>query len=154
MLEHKDVLRVHEELSRIARQSGLQWLLDDVARQIALGKESTKDIKVKSTVQGNYADFTPRRKGRPAKFVVTQSFSEREQLLLLIEAIEAASVGLSLGLSNAYSIIDEACQNYCALGFAPDTEGAEVRYVKSDVLLDKPAVEKLQRLLQELKEAV
>jgi hypothetical protein len=102
MLEPQEALQVYKELSGIARQVGLQWLLDDVERQIALGKEFPKEIQFEFNVQGHDAEFLSKRKGRSAKFIVTQPFSGREQLLLLIEAIEAASIGLTRGLVNPY----------------------------------------------------
>jgi len=94
------------------------------------------------------------KKGRPAKFIITQPYSEREKLILLVEAIEAASVGLSRGLLNAYEVIGEHLHSLDALGFAPDTEESELRYVKRDFLNKKEAVLRLDKLLHELKEAI
>lgn len=154
MLEPKEAKEVYRSLSQIVSGEGLEWLLHDVRRQIALGKQSTKEIQVKSTVQGYDADYAPKRKGRPAKFVITQPYSEQEKLHLLIEAIEATSVGLSRGLLNAYEIIGGHLKNLDALGFAPDTEESEVKYVKRDLLEKRAAVFRLSELLRELKEAI
>jgi len=158
MLESKEAKEVYSSLSQIVSGEGLEWLLHDVRRQIELGKQSTKEIQVKSTVQGYdadyHADYPPKRKGRPAKFVITQPYSEQEKLHLLIEAIEATSVGLSQGLLNAYEIIGGHLKNLDALGFAPDTEESEVKYVKRDLLEKKAAVFRLSELLLELKEAI
>lgn len=154
MLEPKEASDAYRELSQIATGEGLQWLLEDVERQIALGKQATKHIQVESTVRGPDADYLPKKKGRPARFIVTGPYSEREKLLLLIEALEAASVGLSRGLLNTYEIIRQDLQDLDALGFAPDTEGSDIMYVKSDFLRKKPDVMRLGELLQELREAV
>ncbi len=154
MLESKEAKEVYSSLSQIVSGEGLEWLLHDVRRQIELGKQSTKEIQVKSAVQGYDADYPPKRKGRPAKFVITQPYSEQEKLHLLIEAIEATSVGLSRGLLNAYEIIGGYLKNLDALGFAPDTEESEVKYVKRDLLEKRAAVFRLSELLLELKEAI
>jgi len=154
MLEPKEAKEVYLLLSQIVSGEGLEWLLYDVKRQIALGKQSTKEIQVKSKVQEYDAEHLPKRRGRPAKFVITQPYSEQEKLHLLIEAIEATSVGLSQGLLNAYEIIGGHLKNLNALGFAPDTEESEVKYVKRDFLKKKAAVFRLSELLRELKEAI
>lgn len=154
MLEPREATEVYRKLSEIARAEGLDWLIGDVERQIALGKEGTKDIQVESTPRGLYADHLPKRKGRPAKFIVTQPFTEREKLHLLIEALEAASVGLSLGILNSYEIIGEGLGGVQAIGFAPDTEGSEVMFVRPDILKRKDSVLRLEQLLRELKEVV
>jgi hypothetical protein len=154
MLEPKEARKVYESLSKILTDEGLEWLLQDVQRQIALGKQSTKEIQVESTVGASTAGHHTKKKGRPAKFIVTQPYSEREKLILLVEAIEAASVGLSRGILNTYEVIGEHLHNLDALGFAYDTEESELRYVKRDFLDKKKAVFRLDELLHELKEAI
>ncbi len=154
MLEPRAASKVYSELSEIIRLEGLDWLIVDVERQIALGKAGTKDIQVESTRQGLHSDYFPKRKGRPAKFIVTQPFTEREKLHLLIEALEAASVGLSLGILNSYEIINEGLRDEKTIGFAPDTEGSDVMFVKPDILSRKDSVLRLEQLLRELKEVV
>ena len=154
MLEPREAAEVYHKLSEIVRAQELHWLIDDVERQIALGKEGTKDIQVESTSRGVPADHLPKRKGRPAKFIVTQPFDEREQLHLLIEALEAVSVGLSLGILNSYEIIGETLSGVQTIGFAPDTEGSKITLVEPDIKGRKGTVLRLEQLLRELKEVV
>lgn len=154
MLEPREAAEVYRKLSEIARTEGLDWLINDVERQIALGKEGTKDIQVESTPRGVQADHLTKRKGRPAKFIVTQPFTEHEKLHLLIEALEAASVGLSLGILTSYEIIGEGLRGVQTIGFAPDTEGSEVMFVGPDILGRKESVLRLDQVLRELKEVV
>ena len=154
MLEPKEAQEVFRSLSQIASQEGLDWLLHDVQRQIDLGKQSTKEIQVESTVKGYEAGYLPKKKGHPAKFIVTQPYSEQEKLHLLIEAIEAASIGLSRGIFDTFETIGWHLKSLDVLGFAPDTEESERIYVKRDLLEKKQAVVRLSELLQELKEAI
>jgi hypothetical protein len=154
MLDLKEAEEVFRELSDIVREVGLDWLITDVRRQISLGKQGTRDIQVEATLRSPHAEYLPKRKGRKAEFIVTQPLTERERLHLLIEALEAASVGLSLGIVNCYETIGGGIQDLQSLGFAADTEGSEVVHVTHDILMRKESVVKLQILLRELKEAV
>ena len=154
MLEPREASEVYHRLSEIARAHKLDWLLEDVERQIALGKEGTKDIQVESTLRSVPTDPLPKRKGRLAKFIVTQPFTEHEKLHLLIEALEAVSVGLSLGILNSYEILGETLRGVQTIGFAPDTEGSEITLIEPDIPRRKDSVTRLEQLLKELKEEV
>ncbi len=154
MLEQKEAQALYHRLSQIVSGEGLDWLLRDVERQIALGTETTKKIKLEGKTQGYDLEHHPKRKGPPAKFIVTQPYSDREKLHILIEAVEATSVGLSLGMLDVYETIGEQLQNLDALGFAPDTGESQIKYVKRDLLEKKQAILRLSELLGELKEAI
>ncbi len=131
MLEPREAEDVYAELSKLVRAQGLDWLIADV-----------------------YPDTFPQRRGRKAAFVVTRPFTEREKLSLLIEALEAASVGLSLGILNTYETIGEVVHGLKAIGFAPDAERGGVVSVTPDILGKKDNVLRLEILLRELKDSV
>ena len=98
----------YDELSRIAIDAGLKWLVEDAAVEISLGKQSLQKIKTEITLYAEDDGNAPKRKGKPATFVITAEYSENEKLQLLVEAIEAVS--------------DSGAQNPRDLTFAPDGE--------------------------------
>ena len=154
MLESKQAKKVYDQLSAIIKKVGLDWLIADVAHQISLGKQDTQNIQVESTQRGPQGESVPKRKGRKAAFVVTQPLTENEKLLLLIEALEAATIGLSLGLVNCYEIIGQDNNNIKSFGFATDTVQAEITHVNSEILDRKDKVLQLNKLLKELREVI
>lgn len=154
MIDPKQAEEIYNQLSDIIRKVGLDWLIADVTHQISLGKQGTEDIQVEPTLRGSQGEYLPKRKGRKAAFIVTQPLTENEELLLLIEALEAATVGLSLGIVNCYEIIGKNNSKIQTFGFATDTEGSEIIHVDSEILKRKKDVLQLQNLLKELKEAV
>jgi hypothetical protein len=154
MLDPKEAEKVYNQLSDIISKAGLDWLIADVRHQISMGKQVTKDIQVESTLDSLLGNYHPKRKGRKAAFIVTQPLTENERLLLLIEALEAATVGLSLGIVSCYEIIGKDNNKIKSLGFAPDTEVNELIHIDSEVLKRKKAVLQLKGLLKELKETV
>lgn len=156
MLEEKETQYLYRDLSQLISKEGLDWLLQDVEREIALGSEKTEKIKFEIMAQESDLDYHPKKKkkGPPAKFIVTQPYSDREKLHILLEAIEAISVGLSLGMLDVYETIGEQLQNLDALAFAPDIPESQIKYVKRDFLSKKQAIFQLRDLLGELKEAI
>jgi hypothetical protein len=154
MLDTKEAEKVYNQLSDIIRKAGLDWLIADVTHQISMGKQGAKDIQVETTLRSPQGDYLPKRKGRKAAFIVTQPLTENEKLLLLIEALEAATVGLSLGIVNCYEIIGEDNNTIQSFGFAADTEVNESMHVDSEILKRKKDVVQLQDFLKELKEVV
>jgi len=154
LLDPVEAEKVYNRLSDIIRNAGLDWLIADVTHQISMGKQGAKDIQVESTLPGPQGDYLPKRKGRRAAFIVTQPLNENERLLLLIEALEAATVGLSLGIVNFYEIIGKDNNQFRSIGFAADNEVNELMHVDLEILNRKKDVLHLQDLLKELKEAV
>jgi hypothetical protein len=154
MLEPSEAAAVYSELSKLALAHRLDWLIADVEVQIALGKQGTKDMQVSETVVSSHPNSSPRRTGRKASFVVIQPLTENEKLCLLIEALEAASVGLSLGILDTYQTIGEVIHGLQAIGFAPDVDGGRVTSVTPEILGRKQSILRLGTLLRELKESV
>jgi hypothetical protein len=154
MLEPSEAADVYSQLSKLAIAHGLDWLIADVEVQIALGKQETKDMQVSETVASSQPNSSPQRRGRKASFVVIQRLTEREKLCLLIEALEAASVGLSLGILDTYQTIGEVTHGLRAIGFAPDVDGGRVTLVTPDIIERKESILRLGTLLGELKESV
>jgi hypothetical protein len=154
MLEPTEATAAYAELSKLALAHGLDWLIADVEVQIALGKQGTTDMKVTETVISSRKNSSPQRRGRKASFVVIQPFTEREKLRLLIEALEATSVGLSLGILETYGTIRQFIHGLQAIGFAPDVDGAQVTSVGPKILENKESILRLGTLLRELKESV
>ena len=69
MLEPKEAQEAYRRLSEIASAKGLGWLLHDVQKQIALGKQSTEEIQVASAHQLHFEGYSPKRRGHAEKFL-------------------------------------------------------------------------------------
>lgn len=154
MFEPAEATATYTELSKFAVTHGLAWLIVDVEVQIALGKQATTNMKVTETLPHSRTDSSPERRGRKASFVLIQPFTEREKLCLLIEALEATSVGLSLGILETYDTIRKAIPGLQAIGFAPDADGARVTSLTPKILENKETILRLGKLLRDLKESV
>jgi len=154
MLEPAEATAAYAELSKLALNHGLAWLIADVEVQIALGKQATTNMKVTETVPHSDVDSSPERRGRKASFVLIQPFTEREKLCLLIEALEATSVGLSLGILETYDTIRKSMPGLQAIGFAPDVDDARITSLTPQILENKETILRLEKLLRDLKESV
>jgi hypothetical protein len=143
------------ELSLIAIGAGLKWLVEDAAVEISLGKQSLQKIKTETTQYAEDDGYAPKRKGKPATFVITAEYTENEKLQLLVEALEAVSSGTTIALAQVFNCLsDSDTQNPRDLTFAPDGEQGRKFTLDRSILRRKEKAVHLQNLLLELKEAI
>ena len=151
-----------EELSQIFTQLGavlvevkLGWLLSDVEYDISRGREVERKIPtLTSSLKAELGD-RPQRKGKSATFITTVPYTNLEKLMLLIDAIEAVTVGLPKGLTSCLSSMSNSKSRIGKLVFCDDKEGSDERDVFGD-FSDYLAMEKhslMKKLLGELREA-
>ena len=154
-LTPSEAAAAYQVLSTIASDAGLEWLVKDVASEISLGKQSLKKIKTESTQHLSTDDYPPQRLGKPAVFVISSEYSESEKLKLLVEAIEAASLGTTFALAQVLNCLSTSDQQAPAqVVFAPDGESREMFSADKNIFEQKESAMLLQDLLKELKEAI
>ena|SRR3972149_1924101 len=142
------------ELSRIAASSGLKWLVEEIERQIGLGRQTLRKIKTGTIDSLHQADYRRKPKGKPATFVVAEEYSAQEKLRLLVEAIESASCGLSYALIETFIFLSEKVSSFSYISFASENSRSPSATFDRAILQKKNHAMKLEKLLRELKEAI
>jgi len=151
-LTPSEAITAYNELSRIAASEGLAWLVEDVERAIAMGRQSLQKIKPEAVTEERYV---AKRAGPPADFVVVQQYSEQEKLRLLVDAIEAASCGLSFAVAEIFGNLSSGqSQPMSSLAFAADAEQGKIFPIDRSFLNQRELAERLHKLLQELKDEI
>jgi len=146
---------VYDELSKIAMSAGLEWLVKDVSAEISLGVQHLQKIKTETTAYSEENRYSPIRKGKPATFVVIKEFSDNDKLRLLVEAIEAASSGLTLAVERMFHCFSSAPTHAISeIAFAPDIEKGKILSIEKHILTKLDAARQLDSLLRELKEEI
>jgi hypothetical protein len=141
-------------LAEIALKSGLRWLIDDVESQIYSGKQITKKIQIEITDYHPDKYSSEKRKGRTAGFIVSEPYNENEKLHLLVDAIEAASCGLSNAVLMTFDFLEHKIRNLTSLEFTPDIKIGKGFKVERDFIYQKEKIEHLSKLLNELRKAI
>lgn len=153
-LNPMEAQEAYESLIKIAKESGLDWLVEDVESQIRSGKQGTKKIQVEISTNLPERNYLEKRKSRTAAFVVTESYTNRDKLLILVDAIEAASCGLSIAVLETVGFLDRKLNNFASIEFAPDIERGKVLRVEKDFRYKEKNIHHLSGLLRELREAI
>ena len=153
-LSPDEASHVYERLARIAPSAGLGWLVRDVEHEIRLGRQTAKRLRPSDMHDAAGGTNMLPVKGKAATYVVATEYSETDKLRLLIEAIEGATVGLSLGVLECLTLISENLPNLQQIGFAPDEPETEGFLLSTDINKQREAVHRFKGLLDELKEAL
>lgn len=137
-----------DELASILEESGLQWIVDGVNRQIAAGKTVRKTVRVASEEVDADWELTPvRRRKVSARFLGSDPYSQDEQLLLLLEVMQQVVVAAT---QMSAAVIAETDAH--ALEFIDEgRETASVRVEPGRVSQGADAAERLTTLLEELR---
>lgn len=156
-MSDSEALRFYEAISARARELQLDWIVNQVEEQIALGSVTQKSLSVDerelfSAEPEILPARPPRRKRTRATFLVSRPYTAQERLELLVD-------GLLIGVVQVNQILgavgDFAASEIDSLvEFAPEAE------VKSVMRLDArddrvaEASERLAALLNELKREI
>jgi hypothetical protein len=149
MLTQSEAKVSFETLSKIAVKNGLHWLMDDVKLQISLGKEQIRNIRV----QNAETNFSHEPSKKRPQFVISEPYDEREKLKLLVDALEAVSVGLSKSTIKIFDLL----QNFNVIEFTPDvshTEESRSLAIEKSYCEKRDQIEKLEKLVNELKDEI
>jgi hypothetical protein len=85
----EDAQKTFDELVAILRDSGLQWVVDGVNRQVTAGKTIRKMVRV--TTEQAEIDWeltTVRQRKVPQRFLGSEPYSQNEQLAMLLDAVQ------------------------------------------------------------------
>lgn len=83
-----------DRLAKTMISAGLEWPLEQVQEEIRFGRRATKRVRAAADVISTELTFSPEKRTRrnTVNFAATRPFSPREQLELLINAIEQAVI--------------------------------------------------------------
>lgn len=147
----------YSTLADAARKHELDWVVDQVESQIALGKITIGKVRAKEVPLRNTPEDEAARmaKGRPTKFTLSEEYSAEEKLKILIEAVRHAVRGVwevaavvSTSLSENISALD-------AVQFMPEGISKEsFRLDVDNIEARRRSVVALDALLHELEEAI
>jgi hypothetical protein len=152
-LDTSEAVEVYNKLFKIAQEAGLEWLIDDVVRQISLGKD-TEEPPTETSNSFSEIFSIDKRRVRQGSFIKAEPYNDKEKLRLLVDALEAASCGLATAVLETFDFLGKNLEDLKSLDFAPSFEKAKVLHVKKDFLNRKEQIDKLTRLFQELREAL
>jgi hypothetical protein len=153
-LNPNEAQMVYGFLVNKAKEYKLGWVVDDVERQISLGKEVPKKFQ---TEISNYLPddlYSKKRKGKTESFIVGEPYSEKEKLYILIDAIEATTCGLSRAVLQTIEFLKSKLKDLDSLEFIPDIEHGRGLLISKEFIYKTQQVEQLFGLLKELKEVI
>jgi hypothetical protein len=151
--------QVYHQLQQKLLEMNLNWVVNQVAEQVLLGKPAEKEIetlKESSSRSGQQLfDFSPEvyrsrlQKGPRATFPVTEEYKANEKLMLLIDAIEQVVICTAEMEADALSFFQREGKGLKEVFFADDAPDAKV--VKLRVLDRTKQVKELNILLNLLR---
>lgn len=150
MLTDLEAEQTYESLTEIAVEAGLDWLVEDVKKEASFGKDLKRKIQTEAS-DYREADFLPKRKGKPAAFIISEPYTAREKLRLLVDALEAVSVGITLGLAETTRFIGSELQELQTFEFVPDSERSESSRIDLNHDIQETNSKRLLDCLVELK---
>jgi hypothetical protein len=158
-MSQDEAATTYRALADMATTRGFQWVLVQVEEKIALGKVTTRRLRVRE--EGVF--FADRfeegqsvslKRRPPDVFAISEEYSHRERLLLLIESLELAIPQLNRIALEVVSFWAREADS-AAVVFTPEAPVKEgFQLARSDVLSRKEASEKLLHLLHELRQEV
>jgi hypothetical protein len=144
-------------LSGTARDYGLAWVLDQVEEKVALGKVTEKRLsprRYQAALIEESAEVgrgTRDRGSTPATFVVSEEYSSREQLSILIDALLLAVPTLhDIGAYTLGNLQGDASMDFVI--FAPEVPTRQPYLLEARAISERrDAGQQLRELLHELK---
>ena len=158
-MSQDEAAATYRVLADMATRSGLQWVLVQVEEKIALGRVTTRRLRIREgrdfLVGYLEEDQSVRSQKRsPELFAISEEYSNRERLLLLIESLELAVPQLNRIALEVVSFCAHEADS-AAVVFTPEAPVKEgFQLASSEVLSRKEASERLLHLLRELRQEV
>jgi hypothetical protein len=112
MMNEIESSKIFRALSEHVHEQRLDWVLEQVSEQIRFGAEEKKSVRVDPdevlrVAAMEQSESRPRRS--KVLFAATRPYTEREQLLLLIDALQTAVVGtteMEVGFKDALQTLE------------------------------------------------
>jgi hypothetical protein len=147
----------YRELSGLARQHGLDWVVTQAESEIALGKITSGKVRAKEVPlhDASLEEIQKLSKGRPTKFTVSEEFTPAEKLRILIEALRHAvrgvwEISLAVSESMANSIPGLEKVQFVPEGISKEAFALDT----SEILSRKHAAHAFDELIHEIEEAI
>ncbi|WP_342714129.1 hypothetical protein [Bradyrhizobium sp. B039] len=151
----EDANSAFEELMRALRERGLDWIADQVSRDIAEGQSVVTILTPEQAPKlGPFSVGRPRKtRARAAEFTRVLPYDAKSKLLKLITAIET-TVASSAAIAEHLAGFVSAGQPFGIIFRGDEPEESSYRISEDDLVVTVPAGERLQHLLSELRNEV
>lgn len=159
MATDNEINQMYDALVSALRGLRLDWVIEEVEAQVALGRLSVKKVrpaefKARFEDRHNQENYVNKPKGQSLKFVVSEEYTPRERLMILLDAVESAvvqTVEVARYITLNDNIEIQGLQN---IEFFSEQTGQSFRINPTQVLLYDESVKKLARLLGQLRQRV
>jgi len=145
---------IRHRLEALLKQHRLEWVIGQVNEEIRSGKMTSEAVVAVKDEASVPSEIRPTRKPRVTKekFLRRVNYTKREQLVLLIDAVERAVVDvIDLGLQVGDFVEKESVHGK-EVKFASEEEGVHGRlFSPSEAISRKGSAAKLKTLLAGLK---
>jgi hypothetical protein len=157
-LSDSESLRFYRTISARAREVGLDWIVDQVEEQLALGNVALRSLSVRepdlfSAEPEIFAVKSRRRKSTRATFLVSRPYTAQEQLELLVDSLLIGVVQLNQIADKVISFVASELDS-TSIEFAPEAEVKPILRLETESARVAEASEKLESLLNELKREI
>jgi len=142
-MTQEDAHDVFIALSKILEEIGLTWMLDQVKQEIVHGKTATKTLSILAEDFPN--EYRQRR--QRVRFVSTEEYSSKEQLHLLLDAMEQTIVA-SLEMQKSILTLTELA----GVSFKSEEGRTQLLITNDQISRNAPIAEKLKAACEELRE--
>ena len=149
----EEATRTYDELVGILRGQDLDWLAQQVAREIAEGKSEITTLSAKE--QRDWGPFSLERGSakRAAEFTRSVPYSPKAKLLKLIESMETIVLSSAAIEQHVAHVVSQG-QPFTIRFRSDDAEGPSYDISETDMSVTPPAAESLRSLLAGLREEI
>jgi hypothetical protein len=150
LMTDEEATRTYDELVEILRARRLDWLAQQVAREIAEGKSEITTLSAKEL--HDWGPLSLRRKSvkRAAEFTRVVPYSPKARLLKLIESIETTVLSCA-AIEQHLARFVAGEQPFTIRFISDDAEGPSYDISEADLSVTPPAAEALRSLLAGLR---
>ena len=152
--------QVYHQLLKELKDNGVDWIINQVNEELTSGKaiEKTVDtIKEISYIEHSlFEEIIPKyRKGPKVTFPATESYSKKEQLILLLNAIEQGIINATMLEVHTSNFFHRQIQNTIEIEFYADEMEQPSFKVDTPNLSDREKyIQHLKKLLDKLRDEI
>jgi hypothetical protein len=146
---------VFDDLMRVLREKGLDWIADQVSREIAEGKSVVAILTPEQAPKlGPFSPSRPRKtRARAAEFTRVLPYDAKSKLLKLITSIETTVASSAAIVEHLAGFVSKG-QPFDIIFRGDEMDESDYRISDHDLAVTVPAGQRLRYLLDELKNEV
>jgi len=156
-LNFDEMEQCYSSLTDLSKRYGLNWVIEQVESQIALGKIGSGKIRAREVplANGLMEDVQRQSRGRPTQFTVSEQFTPAEKLKILIEALRHAVKGVWQIAWTVSNYLTDNIDGLHEVRFEPEGISKEGLVLdRLDIQSREAAVNRLDALIHEIEEAI